>query len=118
MTAHPGNLAGKPPLGFKQPKPVRGTKSARAHMARVARLPCVCCGYWPVEVHHVCSGRYGQAKASDFQTIPLCYAHHRGADGIHTDKARWEATFGMDTDYLPVVADMLAGTYNSPWGMK
>lgn len=38
---------------FKPPKAERGTKSAKAHMARVAKLPCVICGCRPVEVHHV-----------------------------------------------------------------
>lgn len=115
MNARAGNLAGKPPLGLKQPKPVRGTKAARDHMARVAALRCVCCGYWPVEVHHCISGRYGQHKASDFETVPLCYEHHRGATGIHANKAAWEATYGPDTDYLAVVADALAGQLTKVW---
>ena len=76
-------------------------------MARVAGLSCVLCGSGPVEVHHCISGRYGSRKASDFDTIPLCLHHHRGAIGIHADKARWEALHGPDTDYLPIVARML-----------
>lgn len=115
MNARFGDLAGKGPMGLKQPKPARGTKAAREHMARVAALPCVCCGAHPVEVHHCISGRFGQRKASDFDTIPLCYPHHRGAAGIHTNKAEWERTFGPDTDYLPVVRDMLAGEWVNPW---
>jgi hypothetical protein len=87
------------PLGQKPPKPVRGSKG-KAHMAKVARLPCVICGAWPVEVHHVISGRYGRGKASDLDTIPLCYAHHRGPEGIHASKRAWEARHGMDYDYL------------------
>lgn len=115
MTAHPGNLAGKPPLGQKAPKQARGTKAARDHMARVAALPCVCCGFHPVEVHHCISDRFGQRKASDIETIPLCYEHHRGASGIHASKSAWEAVYGKDYDYLPMVADQLAGQFNSPW---
>lgn len=92
------------PLGLKAPKPAKD----QAHMARVAELPCVCCGARPVEVHHCISGRYGQRKASDRETIPLCFAHHRGPEGIHTSKRAWEALYGLDTDYLPVVADALA----------
>lgn len=114
MNARVGDLAGRGPVGLKQPKPVRGTKAAKAHMARVAALPCVLCGYWPVEVHHCISGRYGQAKASDFETIPLCYQCHQGPQGIHASKDAWEALNGPDTDFLPVVADMLAGEL-TPW---
>jgi hypothetical protein len=110
------NLAAqiKGPLGQKTGKPKK-TSAGRAHMARVASLPCVCCGYWPVAVHHCCSGRFGTDKASDFDTIPLCFNHHQGPEGIHTQKETWEATYGLDTDYLAVVADQLNGQFNSPW---
>lgn len=115
MTARFGDFAGRGPVGLKEPKPVRGTKAAKDHMARVAALPCVICGYWPVEVHHCISGRYGQQKASDFDTIPLCYPCHQGPQGIHANKAAWEAVNGPDTDFLPVVADMLAGELTPVW---
>lgn len=101
------NFARKPPLGLKPAKPSKA--AGKAHMARVAGLPCVLCGSHPVEVHHCISGRYGQRKASDFDTIPLCYPCHRGPEGIHANKAAWEERNGLDTDFLPVVADMLAG---------
>jgi len=101
------NLTGRGPLGQKAQKPERGTGAAKAHMAAVARLGCVCCGARPVSVHHCISGRYGSRKVSDFDTIPLCYDHHQGAGGIHQDKAAWEAGWGMDTDYLPLVAMLL-----------
>ena len=134
------NLAGLPPLGIKDrdaPKPKRQRKAipreskarkakkasdegkaGREHMARVAALPCVCCGYWPVEVHHCKSGRYSQRKAADTDTIPLCRNHHQGPEGFHTDQTAWEAKYGPDTDYLPVVADQLAGQFNDPWGKR
>ena len=101
------------PLGQKQPKPSKA--AGRRHMARVAALPCVCCGYWPVTVHHVICGRFSQAKESDLRVIPLCHHHHQGADGIHTRRAWWVETFGPDTDYLSVVADALAGEQTEIW---
>jgi hypothetical protein len=101
------NLGGRPPLGQKAPKPIRGTDAAKAHMRAVAGLGCAVCGSRPVEVHHCISGRYGSRKVSDFDTLPLCVNHHRGADGIHTDKAAWEALHGPDTDYLPIVKMMI-----------
>ena len=101
----------KGPMGQKPVKPSKA--EGKAHMARVAQLPCVICGkQGPSEVHHCISGRYSQRKASDFHTIPLCYADHRGPDGIHANKAAWEARNGLDTDFLPVVADMLAREFN------
>jgi len=108
------NFAQRPPMGLKAGK----AKPNKAHLALVAALPCVCCGSWPVEVHHCICGRYGQRRASDEQTIPLCVNHHRGPDGIHTRRAWWVETFGQDTDYLPIVADALAGELNSVWSNR
>lgn len=102
-----GDLAGRGALGQKTGKPKRSA-NGKAHMAQVARLPCVICAAWPVTVHHCISGRFGQSKASDFDTIPLCHNHHQGREGIHTSKRAWEALHGPDTNYLPVVASMLA----------
>ena len=115
------NLAAhiKGPIGQKAGKPENGTRRGLLHMRRVKQLPCVICGMpGPSDAHHVISGRYGSAKASDFETVPLCKNHHQGPDGIHTAKTTWEFAYGPDTDYLSVTADMLAGEYNSPWEAK
>jgi hypothetical protein len=103
------NLTGRGPLGLKQPKPERGTAKARAHMARVKQLPCVICGKaGPSDVHHCISDRYGTIRASDFDTIPLCKAHHQdGPEAIHNGKASWVAKHGPDHGFLPLVAEML-----------
>lgn len=115
MNARPGNLAGRPPLGQKAPKSTK----ARAHLARVKELPCVICGKpGPSDAHHCFCGRYGQRKASDMETIPLCKECHQiGPLAIHNDKTGWIARNGNDFDYLPVVADMLAGEL-TPWRAK
>lgn len=103
------------PLGLKHPKPTRAEIAAgKVHMARVKQLPCVICGKpGPSDAHHCFSGRYGSRKTSDFETIPLCKrCHQEGPLAIHQDKAGWEERNGYDFDYLPVVADMLAGELN------
>lgn len=108
MNARIGDLAGRGAIGLKGAKPVRGTAEGRRHMARVAQLGCVICGARPVEVHHVISGRYGQRKASDLDTIALCPPHHRiGPDAIHNSKRAWEERHGPDYGYLPIVAALL-----------
>ena len=60
------------------------SKAAKEHLDRVAQLPCVVCWYkldiyqrGPVEVHHVSVPR------DDYAVAPLCYEHHRGANGVH-----------------------------------
>jgi hypothetical protein len=83
-------------------------KAGVFHMHLVAQCPCVICEAWPVEVHHTICGRFGSRKSSDFSTIPLCVACHRGPMGIHANKSAWVAQHGPDTDYLPVVEKMIA----------
>lgn len=91
------------------PKKTGKPKRNRAHMAKVAKLPCVICGRRPVQVHHVICGRYSQRRASDRETIPLCPECH--AD-LHANKTAWRDRNGADHEYLAVVADMLAGELN------
>jgi hypothetical protein len=84
-------------------------------MARVKQLPCVVCHRpGPSAVHHCICGRFSQAKAGDFQTIPLCWECHQGPQGIHASKDAWVEANGPDTDFLPVVADMLHGEWVRP----
>lgn len=103
------DLAGRGPLGQKKSKAERGTVKARAHLARVKQLPCVIClKHGPSDAHHVICGRYGSGKASDFEVIPLCKAHHQdGADAIHNGKASWLEKYGADYAYLPLVEQWL-----------
>lgn len=107
------NFANKPPLGLKAPKPVNGTKKGLQHMGRVKMLPCVICGHPPPSEAHHCRSD-GMAR-DDFKTIPLCKPCHTGPQGYHTAKATWEATNGKDHEYLPVVADALAGQQTPIW---
>ena len=105
------DLTGKGPLGQKKLKAERGTANARAHLARVKQLPCViCCSPGPSDAHHVFCGRFGSTKASDFEVIPLCKAHHQdGPDAIHNGKASWVEKYGEDHKYLPLVEQWLRG---------
>ena len=109
MNARIGDLAGRGPLGPKIGKPVRGTAEGKRHMARVAQLPCVACGRpGPSEVHHVICGRFGQHRASDFDTISLCPSCHRiGPGAIHQNKRAWVEAHGPDHGFLPIVAAWL-----------
>lgn len=78
----------------------RKAKSAvyRGHLGCVASLPCLACGAWPVEVHHVHSDGMKRITRSDKLTVPLCPGHHRtGPDAVHTiSHAGFTALFGID----------------------
>jgi hypothetical protein len=119
------NLAGKPPMGQKQPKPANKPRkpipkqSAKrkaymdsqaradglAHMERVAQLPCLVCGAWPVEVHHATKPR------NDMEVLPLCARHHRreyGPGAIHYSPKAFAALHGSASSLLARVAAMLS----------
>lgn len=127
MTVHPGNLAGRPPLGLKKPREPKRRKPLTvkprkprdgddpAYLAAVRSLPCVICDGWgmrqisPTEAHHTICGRYGQHKTPDRQAIPLCRCHHTGAEGIHTHRKWWVESYGQDTDFIARTQDAVAG---------
>lgn len=63
------------------------TKAERAHMDKVAQLPCACCGAHGVHVHHLREGQGMSQRASNWLTIPLCPDCHTGPNGIHGNKS-------------------------------
>ena len=83
------------------------TKAERDHMGAVAALGCIVCrnlgfGATPAEVHHIGNGALGK-KASNFETIPLCDAHHRnGGHGVavHAGRKTFEARYGTERELL------------------
>lgn len=103
------NIGNRPPLGIKQAKTKNGTSAGLKYMRQVKQLPCVICNAPPPsDAHHVFHDRFGQGKASDFATIPLCKAHHQiGPDAIHVNKRQWRERYGPDYGYLQQVKDML-----------
>jgi hypothetical protein len=79
-----------------------GVNSSR-WMDRVASLPCVLCGAWPVQVHHILEGRTPGRKSHDCLVLPLCVDHHQGSQGIHHLGPReWKRRF--KTDELKLLA--------------
>ena len=66
-------------------KPKSKTADMRKFHGEVAKLPCLVCGAWPVEVHHVRhDGRKGISK-DDTLVVPLCAEHHRTGRGKNDD---------------------------------
>lgn len=80
------------------------TKAERAHLDRIASLPCACCGDAPVQVHHIREGHGMAQRASDWLTIPLCVGCHTGPKGVHGDRT-------MMRIFRLSELDMLADTY-------
>jgi len=86
------------------------TLAEKKHMGRVAELGCAICrrmGYpgTPAELHHRRGGQGLSNRSSNWEVIPLCPRHHRGADGVHGLGTRGFAKhWGFDE------ADLLADT--------
>jgi hypothetical protein len=64
------------------------TKDEKSHLSAVAELGCAVCrrmGYegTPAEIHHKRAGTGAGRRSSNYDAIPLCPEHHRGATGLH-----------------------------------
>lgn len=83
-------------------------KLERNHLQRVAELGCVVClrlgcGQSPAEIHHIRTGQGMSQRASNFEVIGLCPAHHRtGGYGvaIHAGQKTWERQYGTEDELL------------------
>lgn len=84
------------------------TRAEREHMARVASLPCACCGQYGVQVHHIRDGQGMSQRASNFLTTPLCPECHTGQYGVHGDKSRMRARKQSELDWLADTIEKLA----------
>jgi len=87
------------------------TKAEKAHQDAVAGLGCYCCNKmgifndW-VSIHHV-DGR--TKPGAHMKVIPLCSPHHdyHQPEGLHANKARWEAKWGKQEQILIELQGML-----------
>jgi hypothetical protein len=87
------------------------TAEEKNHMAKIAAMGCVLCGA-SAEVHHIRTGMGMGRRAGHFQTIPLCFFHHRGMRGIHAlGRKRWEKEFRVTESGLleKVMRDLALG---------
>jgi len=108
---------GKPIRKFSAKRKARRAsqegQQALAYMQAVKQLPCAVCGAAPPsDAHHVICDRYGTAKASDWDTVPLCKAHHQdGPEAIHNGKASWRAKHGPDYGYIESTASLVLACF-------
>lgn len=91
------------------------TKAEREHLSRVAEIGCIVClnenlGQSPAEIHHIRSGKGMGQRASNYEAIPLCPAHHRnGGHGIafHAGPRVWQERYGSEELLLNQVKEIL-----------
>ena len=88
-------------------------KAERLYLGDVASMGCVVCrntgwGESPAEIHHIRNGQGMSQRANNYETIPLCPAHHRtGGYGIalHAGQEAWEAAWGTERELLEQTID-------------
>lgn len=91
-------------------------KAEKRHHDLCRQVPCLACeqmGYetLPVELHHLRSVAGAGQKASEYEVISLCHAHHRtGGYGvaIHAGQIEWEKQFGSESALLEVQLEKAA----------
>lgn len=59
------------------------TAAEQRHMDRIAAMPCLGCGTWPVEVHHSLTAPGKRCRRDHRFVCPLCPNCHRGSTGVH-----------------------------------
>ena len=89
----------------------------RQHLGRIAALGCIACNHLgysdtPAEIHHIRDGVGKGQRASHFEAIPLCPAHHRGTEGlkvpsIHGSKNNFIKRFGTERQLLAECLELI-----------
>lgn len=85
------------------------SKATKRHMALVAVQPCILCGEYGVELHHIREGQGMAQRAGDWLVIPLCPSCHRGPNGVHGDKAMLLVRKWTELDALAATIEAVYG---------
>ncbi len=88
-------------------------KAEAAHLSKLSAFGCIAC-YLDgnpgtlAEMHHIREGKGMAQRASHFECIPLCPAHHRGTmhpvvPSVHLSPAAFKAEYGTEYDLMTKV---------------
>ena len=91
------------------------TKAEQDWLDQIIQIDCIVCrleklGATPAEIHHINGSRKPEAH---FDTIPLCFLHHRSEKNIeeytsrHPFKYRFEERYGTETDLLQKTREII-----------
>ena len=84
------------------------TKAEKERLEIIGNMPCYACfqDFKEVqsEVHHIRKQTGLGLRSSHFDTIPLCYSHHRtGKVSVHLNKKEFEKRYGTELEILKLV---------------
>ena len=87
-------------------QPIPERERSGPYLDFVRRQACCvpeCRSGMEVEAHHPIGGRGGKVRSSDFLAVPICTAHHTGAnDALHRmgSERKWCEKHGVDLAYV------------------
>ena len=92
-------------------------KAEKEHLSKVASVGCIVCRMQgkeesPAEIHHIRHGQGMSQRASNYDAIPLCHAHHRtGGYGvaIHAGRKEFERLYGTELKLLELTRNLIDG---------
>ena len=85
------------------------TKAEKEFMAKVKELPCIVCGYYPVDCHHITEGG---RRLGNMYCLPLCFDHHEGQIfSIGNHKKSFIKKYGTELELLEKVYKKLGMVY-------
>jgi len=88
------------------------TKLEKERLEIIGNMPCYAC-YQDgrevnAEVHHIRNKTGLGLRPSHFDTIPLCYSHHRtGKISVHLGKKEFVEKYGTEQEILKVVNEQV-----------
>lgn len=75
-------------------------------------------GATPAQIHHIRDGQGVGQRASHFEVLPLCPAHHQSGGygmAIHAGQDEWERRYGTERKLLKQIRTELKLT-REEWG--
>ncbi|WP_299726781.1 Ref family recombination enhancement nuclease [uncultured Endozoicomonas sp.] len=98
----------------------------KQYMSLAARVGCLACELLgipdtPAQLHHPRAGQGMSQRASDYDVIPLCPAHHTGsALSVHMTPIQFKLLFGTESQLVEMtqerVADLKAQAVGAGFG--
>jgi len=85
-------------------------KAEKEYHQKCRDLGCIVCRlylgvYTNPSIHHI--RPMGAQNVSEYDVLPLCYHHHQGAMGYHSERALFDREFGGEEDLLCQLRDLL-----------
>ena len=90
---------------------MKPNKKTRKHNQDLEEIGCIVCRiHYGVRsdpcIHHIRNIGLGMGQKSR-EAIPLCWEHHQGKEGIHTNTKKWEAKYGTQEQLLEETKKLL-----------